>query len=63
MNNIETIIKDTTLTTCDNKDCKYMGCLVWCYNGDERSCGIYNGWERKMIRDSINKIDLIEGKR
>jgi len=23
----------------------------------ERDCGIYNNWERKMIRDSINKID------
>lgn len=27
--------------TCDNRNCKNMGEVWWCYSNNERECGIY----------------------
>jgi len=54
MENIEEIIiKDKTLITCDNEKCEYKGAIYFCYNENERKCGIYKGWERKLIRGGV----------
>ena len=53
MENIEgIIIKDKTPTTCDNEKCKYIGDLYFCYNSEERLCGLYKQWERRLMRSS-----------
>jgi len=50
MGNIEEIItKGKTPITCDNENCKYKGVIYFCYNGNERDCGIYQQWERNMM--------------
>ena len=56
MTNIEKIIiKDKTPITCDNENCSFKGDLWWCYNNNERQCGLYKEWERKMIKYSGKK--------
>ena len=53
MENIEEIIiKDKTPITCDNENCKYKGDIYFCYNSEERLCGLYKQWERKLMRES-----------
>ena len=50
MASIEKIItKGKTPITCDNEKCEYKGVIYFCYNGEERSCGLYKQWERDMM--------------
>ena len=48
-------IKNKTPTTCDNEKCKYIGDIYFCYNGEERLCGLYKQWEKKLMRNSGRK--------
>ena len=56
------IIKDKTPITCDNENCKYKGDIYFCYNSEERLCGLYKQWERNMMirkySNNLNKENL-----
>ena len=50
MESIEEIItKGKTPITCDNEKCSFKGDIWWCYNGEERDCGLYKQWEKNMM--------------
>ena len=52
MENIEKIIiKDKTPTTCDNEKCEYKGVIYFCYNNEERLCGLYKQCGRKKNKE------------
>ena len=38
---LEHIVKDESLVTCDNKTCEYHGEMFYCYLDNEKRCGIY----------------------
>lgn len=48
------IIKDKTLISCDNDNCKFYGDMWWCYLNNERNCGIYRDWEKRLRKKSLN---------
>ena len=35
------IVRDESLVTCDNKECKYRGEIFWCYLNQEKRCPFY----------------------
>ena len=49
---LEIIIKGETEITCDNEKCDFKGDMWWCYYNNERNCGVYKEWEKKLIKYS-----------
>ena len=41
MDNLDHIVKEESLVTCDNKQCEYRGEMFYCYLDNEKQCSIY----------------------
>ena len=43
------IRKEETLISCDHEECEVYGTMYFCYMNNQRRCGLYTEWERKLI--------------
>jgi len=54
---LERVVKDESLISCDNVDCAFYGDMFYCYLNNQRRCGIYTSWEKRKMRKRQDKFD------